>query len=58
MWRRTLERECKDLNKTLSDMKQLAPSRVRWRVGFVDALSPVRDQGNYEEKNIYDNYRK
>ena len=32
-WRRTVERECKNLNKTWSDMKQLAQSRIRCRVG-------------------------
>ena len=48
-WRRTVERECKSLHKTWPDLKQLAQSRVRWRVGFVDALCPGRDQGN-----IYD----
>ena len=26
-WRRTVERECKNLNKTLPDLKQLAQSR-------------------------------
>ena len=40
------EWECKDLNKTSSDMKQLAQSRVRWRVGVIDALCHGRDQGN------------
>ena len=41
-WRRTVERECKNLNKTWPDLKQLVQSRVRWRV----ALCPGRDQGN------------
>ena len=45
-WRRTVERECKNLNKTWPDLKQLPQSRVRWRVGIVDALCPGRDQGN------------
>ena len=45
-WRRTVERVCKNLNKTLPDLKQLAQSRVRWRVGVVDALYPGEDQGN------------
>ena len=40
------KRECKDLNKTWSDIKLLAQSRVRWRAGVVDELSPGRDQGN------------
>ena len=44
--RRTVERECKNLNKTWPDLKQLAQSRVRWRVGIVDALCPGRGQGN------------
>ena len=44
--RRTMERECKNLNKTWPDLKQLAQSRVRCRVGIVDALCPDRDQGN------------
>ena len=35
-----------NLNKTRSDLKQLALSRLRWRVGVVDALCPGRDQGN------------
>ena len=43
--RRTVERECKNLNKTLSDLKQLAQSKVRWGVGVVDALRPDRGQG-------------
>ena len=42
MWRRTVVRKCKNLNKTWSDLKQLAQSRVRRRVGVVDALCPVR----------------
>ena len=45
-WRRTVERECKNLNKSCSDLKQLAQSRVRWRVGVVDGLCPGRDQRN------------
>ena len=45
-----MARECKDLNKIYSDMKQLAQSRVLWRVGVVDALCPGRDQGNQEEE--------
>ena len=45
-WRRTVEGECKNLNKTWPDLKQLAQSRVRCRVGVVDALCPGRDQGN------------
>ena len=49
-WRRTMARECKNLNETWPDLKQLAQSRVRWRVGIVDAQCPGRDQGNYEEK--------
>ena len=32
-WSRTVERECKVLNKTWSDMKQLAQARVRCREG-------------------------
>ena len=32
-WRRTVERECKNLNNTWPDLKQLAQSRARWRVG-------------------------
>ena len=51
IWRRTVERGCKNLNKTWPDFKQLAQSRVRWRVGVVDALSrnalmSCQDQGN------------
>ena len=42
-WRR---RECKNLNKTWPDLKQLAQSRARWRVGIVDALCSDRGQGN------------
>ena len=45
-WRRTVERECKNLNKTWPDLKQLAQSRV----GAVDALCPGRYQGNQEEE--------
>ena len=30
-WTRTVERECKNLNKPWPDLKQLAQSRVRWR---------------------------
>ena len=45
-----MERECKNLNKTWPDLKQLALSTVRWRVGVVDVLRPGRDQGNYEEE--------
>ena len=37
-WRRTVERECKHLNETWFDLKQVAQARVRWRVGVVDAL--------------------
>ena len=48
--RRTVEKECKNLNKTWSDLKQLAQSRVRWRVGVVNALCPGRCQGNQEEE--------
>ena len=44
--RRTVKGECKNLNKTWPDLKQLAQSRVRWRVGTVDALCPGCDQGN------------
>ena len=44
--RRTVQRECKNLNKTWSDLKQLSQSRVRCRVGVVDALCPGRDQGS------------
>ena len=52
-WRRTVGRERKNLNKTWPDLKQLAQSRVRWRVDVVDALCPGRNQGNKEEeKNI------
>ena len=29
-----------------SDLKQLAQSTVRWRIGVVDALCPDRGQGN------------
>ena len=47
-----MERECKNLKKTWPDLKQLAKSRVRWRVGVVDALCPGRDQGNEEEDCI------
>ena len=35
-WSRTVERECKNLNKTWTDLKQLAQSRVRCTVGVVD----------------------
>ena len=45
-WRRTVERECKNLNKTWPDLKQLVQSRVLWRVVIVDALCPGWDQGN------------
>ena len=41
---RTVERECKK-KKTWPDLKQLAQSRVRWRVVVVDALCPGWDQG-------------
>ena len=51
-WRRTVARESKDLNKTWSDMKQLAQSRVRCRVGVVDALCPSRDQGKKKKIDI------
>ena len=44
--RRTVERECKNLNKPWPDLKQLAQLRVRWRVGVIDALCPGRHQGN------------
>ena len=44
--RRTMERECKNLNKTWPDLKQLTQSSVGWRVDVVDALCPGRDQGN------------
>ena len=44
-----MERRCKNLNKTWSNLKQLAQSRVQWRVGIVDALCQCRYQGNYEE---------
>ena len=37
MRRQTVEKECKNLNKTWSDLKQVAQSRVRCRVGVVDA---------------------
>ena len=33
-WRRTVERQCKNLSKTWSDLKQLAQTRVRCRVGW------------------------
>ena len=46
IWRRTVESDCKNLNKIWSDLRQLAQSRVRWSVGLVDALCPGRDQGN------------
>ena len=46
-----MERECKNLNKTWSRLKQLAQSRVRWRVGVVDALCPGRDQANEDEED-------
>ena len=36
----------KNLNKARPDLKQLAQSRVRCRVGVVDAPCPGRDQGN------------
>ena len=52
-WRRTVERECKNLNWTCSDLKQFAQSRIRWRIGVVDALCPGRDLGNLEEDFIY-----
>ena len=29
-WRRTVEKECKNLNKTWPDLRQLAQSGVRW----------------------------
>ena len=45
-WRQTVERECKNLNKSWPDLKQLAQSRIRCRVGIADALSQGRDQGN------------
>ena len=32
---RRKKRECKNLNKTWTDLKQLDQSRVRWRVGVV-----------------------
>ena len=35
-----------ELSKTWPDLKQLAQSGVRWRVGVVDALCPGRVQGN------------
>ena len=50
MWRRTVERECKDLNNNWSDMKQLGQSRVQWKLGVVDALCPGLDTGNLEEE--------
>ena len=31
-----MERECKHLNKTWPDLKEVAQSKVRWRVGIVD----------------------
>ena len=37
---------CRNLNKTWSDMKQLAHYRIRWRAGAGDALCPGRYQGN------------
>ena len=43
--RQTVERECQHLNKTWSVMKQLAQSRVRWRVDIVDAMCTGQDQG-------------
>ena len=54
--RRTVERECKNLNNTWSNLKQLAQSRVRWRVGVLDALCLGRDQENYEEEDTYLEY--
>ena len=45
-----MERKCNNLNKTWTDLKQLAQSRVRWRVGVVDALCPGWDQGREEEE--------
>ena len=52
-WRQTVERQCKNVNKTWSDLKQLAQSRVRCRVGVVD---PDWDQGNREEEIIVVNF--
>ena len=48
--RQTVERESNDLNKTWSDMKQLARSRVPWRVGVVDV--PVGIKEIKKEKNV------
>ena len=47
-----MEREYKNLNKTWPDLKQLARSRVRWRVGVVDALCPGRDKETKKNKKI------
>ena len=37
-----MERDCKNLNKTWSNLKQLAQSRVRWRVGVVDEIKKIK----------------
>ena len=50
-WRRTVERDCKNVKKTWSDLKQLAKSRVRWKVGVVNALCTGRNQGTQEEES-------
>ena len=38
-----MERECKNLNKSWSDLKKLAQSRVRWRVGVVDVQVGIKE---------------
>ena len=42
-WKRAVERETKNLGKSLRELKLLARNRIRWRAGIVDALCPIEN---------------
>ena len=44
-WRRTMLDEAKRANKTVSELKQLAKNRVRWRTFVAAQCSPANKDG-------------
>ena len=51
-----MERECKNLNKIWSDLKQLVQSRVPWRVGVVDVpigIKEIKKKKKVSEENFF-----
>ena len=49
-----MEKECKNLNKTWSDLKPLDQSKVWWRVGVVDVEIKKKKKRNlqYIKRNL------